>query len=1003
VATCASCGRESPDDFGFCPACGAALAAVARPREVRKVVTVLFCDLIGSTALGDQTDPETLRALMRRYYETARGVLERHGGTVEKFVGDAVMAVFGIPTSTEDDALRAVRAAVELRDTVHQLGLDARIGVNTGDVVAGEGDTLVTGDAVNVAARLEQAAGAGDILLGAETARLVRDAVESDPVQLDLKGKPGGVRAHRLTRLESAAPGITRRLDRPMVGRERERARLRGDFDDAVATRTSRLFTLIGPAGVGKSRLVADFLDGLEDARVARGRALSYGEGITYWPLVEMLVQLGIDPDAAIRTSTADTQLATRAQFERIAVERPLVLVFDDLQWAEPPLFDLIEHIVDWVRDAPIFVLCIGRPELVDVRPGWGGGKSNATAVLLEALAESDAAGLADSLLEGLQLTTDARARIIEMADGNPLFLEEIAALARETNASVDLRVPPTIHAVLQARLDTLNDHERSVIERGSVEGKTFHRGSVTALAPQPVRAHIPDDLLALVRKELVRPDRSQIPGDDAFRFRHLLIRDTAYESLPKAVRAELHERFAEWLDQHGELFEQDEIVGYHYERAAQYQGEVGDDPAVHDRLSFEAAERLGRSGRAAVARGDVHAARNLLQRAHDLLPEGAARRALVPDLAIAFDMAGELGELQPLIAELRRGTDVDRSTALAIEVGMDPSGLGASTDELVTTLEGLRPTFVEAGDVMSIVRCDRAIATAEWLACRADRAHIAYRRAFDVLRGGHHPFQQMYLAQMTAVTASFAGATVADQRGLLGDLRRDLEPNAGPLMLASIDAFGLPIEYMAGTAPPDQVREALVHLSELLLQTGSAGAAQGELDFLPLLEYIEGNLVESERLMRETVEAWERMGETRVLVNSMAYWAIALSRIRDARRALAVVAQARAMGREDDVADQVMLDVAEALARTGVGEVEAASMLIERARSRMTGLVMQPISEEIDRVDAETHAARGDFAAAAAIAEGIAAGAEARGLRRWADFHRDRFLRQLEPKAAEA
>jgi hypothetical protein len=221
--------------------------------------------------------------------------------------------------------------------------------------------------------------------------------------------------------------------------------------------------------------------------------------------------------------------------------------------------------------------------------------------------------------------------------------------------------------------------------------------------------------------------------------------------------------------------------------------------------------------------------------------------------------------------------------------------------------------------------------------------------------------------------------------------------------MLASIDAFGLPIEYMAGTAPPDQVREALVHLSELLLQTGSAGAAQGELDFLPLLEYIEGNLVESERLMRETVEAWERMGETRVLVNSMAYWAIALSRIRDARRALAVVAQARAMGREDDVADQVMLDVAEALARTGVGEVEAASMLIERARSRMTGLVMQPISEEIDRVDAETHAARGDFAAAAAIAEGIAAGAEARGRRRWADFHRDRFLRQLEPKAAEA
>ena len=347
MAVCSQCGRESPDEFGFCPACGAPLGA-APPREVRKVVTVLFCDLTGSTAIGERTDPEALRGLMNRYYDAARLVLERHGGTVEKFVGDAVMAVFGIPVASEDDALRATRAAVELRDGVHGLGLEARIGVNTGAVVAGEGDTLVTGDAVNVAARLEQAAGAGEILLGENTLRLVRDAVEAEPVELELKGKAAPVLAHRLRELDVAAAGVARQLQRPMVGRDRERDRLRADFDDVVAGRTCRLFTLIGPAGIGKSRLVAEFLVGLDGgADVAHGRALSYGDGITYWPLVEMLVQLGVEPSEAIRSSPAETQLATRGLLEGRAAERSLVLVIDDLQWAEEPMLDLVEHIAN--------------------------------------------------------------------------------------------------------------------------------------------------------------------------------------------------------------------------------------------------------------------------------------------------------------------------------------------------------------------------------------------------------------------------------------------------------------------------------------------------------------------------------------------------------------------------------------------------------------------------------------------------------------------------------
>jgi class 3 adenylate cyclase len=317
VVVCAKCGRESPNNFGFCPFCGAPLQA-PQPRQVRKFVSVLFCDLAGSTALGDRTDPEALQGVMRRYYDNARAVLEHHGGTVEKFIGDAVMAVFGMPVATEDDALRAVRAAVELRDAVQDLGLEARIGVNTGEVVAVEGETLVTGDAVNVAARLEQSAASGDVLLGETTAKLVRDAVTTEPLVLALRGKPNPVTAYRLMTLDAAATGVARHLDRPMVGRKRELNRMAADFSDAAASRTTRLFTLMGPAGVGKSRLVADFLTRVGDnATVARGRALSYGDGITYWPLVEILVQLGIEPDRAISSSPADTQLATRGAVRR--------------------------------------------------------------------------------------------------------------------------------------------------------------------------------------------------------------------------------------------------------------------------------------------------------------------------------------------------------------------------------------------------------------------------------------------------------------------------------------------------------------------------------------------------------------------------------------------------------------------------------------------------------------------------------------------------------------
>ena len=695
-------------------------------REVRKVATILFCDLTGSTSIGERTDPEALRALMNRYYETARGVLERHGGTVEKFVGDAVMAVFGIPTATENDALRAVRSAVELRAVVHELELEARIGVNTGAVVAGQGDTLVTGDAVNVAARLEQAAGAGEILLGDDTLRLVRDAVVVETVELSLKGKAETVVAHRLEKLDPSAAGVARRLELPMVGRGRERDRLRADFADVAEGRASRLFTLIGPAGIGKSRLVADFLTEVGDsATVAVGRALSYGEGITYWPLAEMLIQLGIDPAAAIRSSPAETQLATRALFEERAEERPLVLVVDDLHWAEPPMLDLVEHVADWSREAPIFLLCVARPELLDRRPGWGGAKVNATSIMLEPLSAADAEALAGSLLDGLELDDSIRERIVSTAEGNPLFLEEMAALAREPGGIV--HVPPTIHAVLQARLDTLDDSERTVIERGSVEGKVFHRAAVTALSPESLRVRVGMHLVALVRKELVRPDRGQIPGDDAFRFRHLLIRDTAYESLPKSVRAELHERFAEWLDAHGELLDQDEIVGYHLEQSARYLAELDvANPRVAT-IGGRAAARLGAAGGAAFGREDIHATRNLLGRAVALLPEGEQRRSLLGDYAHASIEAADRDTTLALLDELDRGDEVNRATATALRVTLDPStATREEFDRVLAELDSSQRTLEAAGDAMGVARCEEGRAWLHWSTLHA-AAHTAW------------------------------------------------------------------------------------------------------------------------------------------------------------------------------------------------------------------------------------------------------------------------------------
>jgi class 3 adenylate cyclase/predicted ATPase len=634
VLICASCGRETPQGFPRCANCGATLDAPTA-RELRKTVTVLFCDIAGSTALGESTDPEALRALLARYFERMKAIVESHGGVVEKFIGDAVMALFGAPVAHEDDAVRACRAAVEMREAFPTLGLNGRIGVNTGEVVTGTQERLATGDAVNLAARLEQAAAPGDVLIGSRTLALAASAVDVEAVEpLTLKGKSEPVAAYRLL----TATGLPeRRFSTPMIGREDELRHVRDAFAHAVRDRSCQLVTVLGSAGVGKSRLAAEFLAGA-NARILRGRCLSYGDGITYWPVVEILKQAGSLPagDAArpLRgllgesdeiASAREIAWGVRKLLEQEAQAQPVVCVFDDLHWAEKTLLELVEHVAAVSRDAPILLLCTARPELVERRSAWGRSARSSTSIALEPLDAAESAELLTALGEAPEAL---RERIVDAAEGNPLFLEEMLALVRDSpDGNVD--VPPTIQAVLAARLDQLDPDERSVLERGAIEGRTFHRGAVLALSDD--EADLDERLLALVRKELIRADRPQLPLEQAYRFRHQLIRDAAYDALPKAVRAELHRRLAGWLEAHGHDFvELEEILGLHLEQAARYLADLGRaDPTV----AAEASTRLAAAGERARWRGDASSARSLLRRALELVTE--------PDLhlEIAFAM----------------------------------------------------------------------------------------------------------------------------------------------------------------------------------------------------------------------------------------------------------------------------------------------------------------------------------------------------------------------------
>ena len=932
MQTCPSCGEENPDRFRLCGYCGTVLAAAQPPpqEEVRKTVTIVFCDLKDSTALGDRLDSEALREVLALYFSAMKPVLEGHGGMIEKYIGDAIMAVFGLPRMHEDDAQRAVRAAARMREALAELNvtlraefgvtLENRTGVNTGEVVTGEGGAsqrLATGDTVNVAARLEQAAPAGEVLIGESTYRLVRDAVEVVPVEpLKLKGKPEPVPAYRLLSVAEGATS-TRPADLPLVGRAREIAALDVEFRRSIAGDECRLVMLLGEAGVGKSRLIEEFVRSIADeATVLQSRCLSYGDGITYWPLAEVFRQAaGIVPEdgeedaraklashlgerLAEATSRIESILglseqqygkdelfwAVRAVLQELVRRRPLVVVFDDIHWAEPTFLDFIEQLLDASLGVPLLLVCAARHELHEDRPGFAAGRRAASQIELGELSHEESGLVVRNLLGEASLPGPLRRRILRLAEGNPLFIEQMLSmmiddeLLREqagrwvfSGAAEDVSVPGTVAALLGTRLDRLGPVERRVAESASVIGLEFSSGAVSVLVQDgAARTGLEHPLAALCKKQLIRAE----PGAaDDFTFSHILIRDTAYARLLKRTRARLHERFAAWLTDtfRSRLAEYEEILGYHLEQSFRYRAELGPVDDNGRRLGAEASRYLSSAGRRALARGDMPAAANLLQRAAALLYEKDPARSLL--LLDAGEAAVDIGELERAESVLSEAVDralsadengIARAAALALlqlRYTTDAHGVQKSIgqdESMVELVEREIPELEAMGDDRALVRAFRLLTYVHWT-------------------GGHYA-DAAAAAERTIRHATAAGDEVTARR-FLGSLA--ISALYGPMPIS--DAIATCEEVLARAADDRKVRaSAELAIGQLEAMRGNferarvlyrrSRAALEELGCLFLaaltsllssvIEFLAGDLAVAESELRADYQRLEEMGE---------------------------------------------------------------------------------------------------------------------------------------------
>ena len=976
-----------------------------RPRETRKTVTIVFSD-IRATTLDDQVlPPEVLRDAMATSFDAARRVLERHGGTVERYIGDAVMAVFGLPVRHEDDALRAVRSA---HDMQHELAtvaatlaaergvqLHVAIGVNTGDVVAGDaslGQRLVTGDAVNVAARLEQAAPAGGVIIGDLTYQLARHAIDVESVPaLTLKGKAEPVPAYQLTGLRTV-PTHLREAERPLVGREAELDDLRAGYEEAILGGSCRMATLFGDAGVGKTRLTEEFLRAVgSEALVARGRCLPYGDGITFWPIVELVrTTAAIDeddpPDVArtkIGSLVGDEEVLDRLAsaiglggdqpfqlaelfwgirrfLEILAADRPVVVLFDDIHWAEPTFLDLVEQLTA-TSDAPVMILCGARPELLERLPDWATGAGQRR-IVLAPLSDPDAGRVADQLLGDVDLDDVVRQRIIRSAEGNPLFIEQVLSMLIENGAlrRVDDRwvaagdlsritIPPTIQALLAARIDRLDEADRAVLDPASIIGLVFAIPALESLVDGALRSDLAIHLDSLTDKELVRPD----PDDpDARRFGHILIRDTTYAGLLKRTRAELHERFVAWADEANRRSDRaaefEEILGYHLEQAHRYRSELGplDDHGVE--LGVRASARLASAGGRALGRGDLPAATNLLQRAVALLPDDHPER---PGLLFHLGWVG----LETGMYEVATDTLTAAETA-ARALGMDGlaerarlkaryigyvAGGGEHERPPEPDIHASIELFERIGDEAGLVDAWRFImqlrlVEGHWGDAAAAIEHVLEhaRRADDTVtinRMGAYQAGAAFMGPTPVDEVIALGLSLLEHSG--GDRKNDAQ-----ILRILAHAHAMRGEFDLARTEYRQARRDLEELG------WTNQAAITSLDSGPA-EMLAGDLAAAEAELRRDYQQLDAMGERNFIATVAAVLAEALYRQGRHADAEAFVERSVEIAAPDDVYTQFLWRQVRAKLRASEGAHEEALQLAESA-VELTRRSDEPISQ---------------------------------------------------------
>jgi class 3 adenylate cyclase/tetratricopeptide (TPR) repeat protein len=998
VRTCPRCGEENPARARFCLACGLELAEPPDEVESRRTVTVVFLDLVDSTAITGELDPEAHRRVQSRFFEELRTVLERHGGTLEKFIGDAVMAVFGIPAVHEDDALRAVRAATEVREALSALNaelrpqwgvnLSVRIGINTGEVVAGDptaGQRLVTGDAVNLASRLESAASPGEILIGDATYRLVRGAVLVEPVErLELKGVPAPIDAWRVLGVVTGAPSVARRMDSPLVGRERELTMLRHAFERAAADQTCQLVTILGPAGAGKSRLGTELLGRVEEeATVLVGRCLPYGEGITFWPVVEIVKRAaGIGPAldadenrrriASIVADDAEAEAivhrlggllglwsgpsgtdeifwAVRRLLQALTRTRPVVVLFDDVHWGEETFLDLIDHIVDWARDSPILLLCLARAELLEERPAWAGGKLNATSLLLEPLGDEASGTLIENLLE-LSVADDVKEQVFRAAEGNPLFIEELiamrvdeGALRREDGrwvASADLsslEVPPTIQALLAARLDRLPANERGVLERAAIAGRIFSRSAVRVLSAEDERPALDERLGELVRKQLIRPHQAEFGRENTFRFRHNLIRDATYRQMSKATRADLHVRFVGWLEGAGAAPspEQEEILGFHLEQAQRFRRELDGPTAEVDELARRGAAWLVSAGRRAISRGDMAAAVGLLTRAQVLVADhDAAWLAFAPELGSALIETSELERADAILSraiEQAARAGNERAGALAelersfLRLHTDAS---VTADELRRTAEQARAVFEQAGDDAGLAKALNFVARLDWIQCHFAEMEAVLERSLEHARRAGDE------RELSIIRNAFARASLVGPRPIPDALRVCARIREEAPSDRSLDGVVCAMEGVlnARLGRFDDARDLVGRSEAIFRDLGLSLHLAGLRQYSAVVELLADEPVAAERELRDGLDDYERMGEHSRMSTTAALLALALhaqGRDEEAHRYSVVSEESSS---PEDLASQVGWREARALVFARRGHVDEARRLAGEA-----------------------------------------------------------------------